>query len=185
MTQITIDEMKSKMVKTIDALHKEFSGLRTGRATVSLLEPLIIEAYGSTMPITQVGTISAPEATMLTIQVWDKSMVSAVEKSIMDSDLGLNPVSDGQLIRVPLPKLSQERRLEITKIAKKYAENARVSIRNARREGMDLIKLQEKEGKVSEDESHQATEKIQTLTNDYIKKIDDLLVAKEADIMQV
>lgn len=180
-----IADLKRRMENTLEALHRDFAGLRTGRASVALLEPVMIDAYGSQMPINQVGTIGAPEPRLLTVQVWDKSMVSAVEKSIREAGLGLNPMADGQLIRVPLPELSQERRIEMTKIAKKYAENARVSIRNIRRDGMDALKKMEKEENLPEDEHHHYADQVQQLTDDFIKKIDEDLVNKEKDIMQV
>lgn len=180
-----IADLKRRMQGTQDALHREFAGLRTGRASVALLEPIMVEAYGSQMTMTSVGTVSAPEARLLTVQVWDKSMVSAVEKAIREANLGLNPMPDGQLIRVPLPELSQERRIEMTKIAKKYAENARVSIRNIRRDGMETLKKMEKEDSLPEDEHRRYSDEVQTLTDDFIKKIDDDLVGKEKDIMQV
>lgn len=180
-----IADLKRRMQASQEALHREFAGLRTGRASVALLEPIMVEAYGAQMPITQVGTVGAPEARLLTVQVWDKSMVSAVEKAIREANLGLNPMSDGQLIRVPLPELSQERRIEMTKIAKKYAENARVSIRNIRRDGMDALKKMEKEDSLPEDEHHRYAEEVQNLTDDFIKKVDEDLANKEKDIMQV
>lgn len=185
MPNTVIAELKRRMQGSLDALHREFAGLRTGRASVALLEPIMVDAYGSKMAITSVGTIGAPEARLLTVQVWDKSMVSAVEKAIREANLGLNPMPDGQLIRVPLPELSQERRIEMTKIAKKYAETARVSIRNIRRDGMEALKKMEKEDSLPEDEHHRYADEVQTLTDDFIKKVDDDLVIKEKDIMQV
>ncbi len=185
MPNALIADLKRRMHNTQEALHREFAGLRTGRASIALLEPIMVEAYGSQMPLPQVGTIGAPEARLLTVQVWDKSMVSAVEKSIREANLGLNPMADGQLIRVPLPELSQERRIEMTKIAKKYAENARVSIRNIRRDGMEALKKMEKDDNLPEDEHHRYADEVQQLTDDFIKKIDDELVSKEKDIMQV
>ncbi len=180
-----ITDLKRRMQGAHDALHREFAGLRTGRASVALLEPIMVEAYGSQMALPSVGTISAPEARLLTVQVWDKSMVGAVEKAIREANLGLNPMPDGQLIRVPLPELSQERRIEMTKIAKKYAESARVSIRNIRRDGMEALKKMEKEDSLPEDEHHRYSDEVQTLTDDFIKRVDEELAAKEKDIMQV
>src|SRR3546814_7569063 len=136
----------------LDALRREFAGLRTGRASVHLLEPITVNAYGSEMPLPQVGTIGVPEPRLITVQVWDRSQVSAVEKAIRDSGLGLNPSSEGQLVRVPIPELSQERRVEMTKVAHKYAEQARVAVRNVRRDGMDALKRMEKDGENSKDE---------------------------------
>lgn len=180
-----IADLKRRMQSTQEALHREFAGLRTGRASAALLEPIMVEAYGSQMSISSVGTIGAPEARLLTVQVWDKSMVSAVEKAIREANLGLNPMPDGQLIRVPLPELSQERRIEMTKIAKKYAEAARVSIRNIRRDGMESLKKMEKEDSLPEDEHHRYADEVQQLTDDFTKRIDEDLAAKEKDIMQV
>ena len=150
-----IDQLKSdigrRMDGALEVLQKEFAGLRTGRASISLLEPVTVEAYGQPMPMNQVGTIGVPEARLLTIQVWDKGLVSSVEKAIRDSNLGLNPVSDGQLVRVPIPPLSEERRVELTKIAGRYTEEAKVAIRNVRRHAMDDLKKAEKDGNISED----------------------------------
>jgi ribosome recycling factor len=178
-------DVSRRMEGAIEVLHQEFGGLRTGRASTSLLEPLTIEAYGSEMPIGQVGTISVPEPRMLTVQVWDKSMVKAVEKAIMESSLGLNPASDGQLIRVPIPALTEERRVELTKIAGKYAEDARIAVRNVRRHAMDELKREEKDGEISEDAHHEYHQEVQDLTDTYVKKIDDTLSHKEQEIMQV
>jgi ribosome recycling factor len=178
-------DLNRRMTGVMDALAKEFIGLRTGRAATSLLEPLMVEAYGSMMPMTQVGTISAPEARLLVVQVWDTGLVRSVDKAIRDANLGLNPVVDGQLVRVPLPDLNEERRRELVKIAAKYAEHAKVSIRNVRRDGMDAIKKMEKDGDISEDDEHRQSEEIQKLTDTFVKKIDDSLAHKEKDIMHV
>ena len=178
-------DLNRRMTGVVEALAKEFTGLRTGRAATSLLEPLMVEAYGSMMPMTQVGTISAPEARLLVVQVWDSGLVRAVDKAVRDANLGLNPVVDGQLVRVPLPDLNEERRKELVKIAAKYAEHAKVSIRNVRRDGMDAIKKMEKDGDISEDDEHRQSEEIQKLTDSFIKKIDDSLAHKEKDIMHV
>jgi ribosome recycling factor len=145
----------------------------------------MVSAYGSSMPINQVGTVSVPEPRMITVQVWDRSMVSAVEKGIRDSGLGLNPASDGQLVRVPIPELSQERRAELAKIAHKYAEQARVAVRNVRRDGMDMLKKSEKDGDISQDEHRGLSEQMQKLTDEHIKRVDEALAAKEKEIMQV
>ncbi|MFO0455983.1 MAG: ribosome recycling factor, partial [Alphaproteobacteria bacterium] len=163
----------------------EFAGLRTGRASANLLDSIQVEAYGNMMPMNQVGTINVPEPRMITIQVWDKSMIKAVEKAITQANLGLNPASDGQLIRVPIPALSEERRKELSKIAGKYAEGAKVAIRNVRRDGMDALKQQEKDKKISEDEHRKQSEQIQKMTDDFVKKIDEALATKEKDIMSV
>ncbi len=173
------------MEGALEVLKKEFAGLRTGRAHTSLLESITVEAYGSEMPLNQVGTVGVPEPRMLSVQVWDKGMVKSVEKAIRDSDLGLNPSSDGQLVRVPIPPLTEERRVEISKVAGRYAEETRVAVRNVRRHGMDDLKHQEKDGKISKDEHHDHGEEIQKLTDEYVKKIDEALEAKESEIMQV
>ena len=178
-----LDELKKRMNGALEALAKEFMGLRTSRASTALLEPLMVEAYNSKMPMTQVGSINAPEARLLTIQVWDKSLVKNVEKAIRDAGLGLNPMTEGQTVRIPIPDLSQERRQEIARIAAKYAEQGRVAIRNVRRDGMDLLKKLEKEGTISEDEHHRLSHEIQALTDDYIKKVDQHLAQKEKDLL--
>ncbi|MDX9860863.1 MAG: ribosome recycling factor [Rhodospirillales bacterium] len=169
----------------VEALSKEFGGLRTGRASTSLLEPITVTAYGAQMPMNQVGTVGVPEPRMLTVQVWDRSLVKAVEKAILESGLGLNPSVDGQLVRVPIPVLSEERRVELTKIAGKYAEEARIAVRNVRRHAMDALKRAEKDGEISEDEHRDYSELIQEATDQHIKKIDELFGTKEAEIMQV
>ena len=185
MADVEIKDLTRRMDGAIEALKREFAGLRTGRASASLIEPIHVPAYGAEMPITQVGTISVPEPRMITVQVWDRALVSAVEKAIRDSGLGLNPRTDGQLVRVPIPELSQERRQELTKIAHKYTEQARVAVRNVRRDGMEMLKRKEKDGDISEDEHRSWTEKVQQLTDTHIKKIDELLAQKEKDIAQV
>jgi ribosome recycling factor len=169
----------------LEALKKEFGGLRTGRASTSLLEPITVSAYGGEMPLNQVAAISVPEPRMLSVQVWDKSMVQAVEKAIRVADLGLNPAVDGTLIRVPIPELSEERRAEMAKVAGRYAESARVAVRNVRRDGMDQLKKQEKDGEISQDEHHKFGDQVQQLTDEEIKQINELLSAKEAEIMTV
>ncbi|NQU56103.1 MAG: ribosome recycling factor [Rhodospirillales bacterium] len=178
-------DVSRRMEGAVSVLHQEFSGLRTGRASASLLEPLMVSAYGSELPMNQVASISVPEPRMLTLQVWDKSMVKAVEKSIMESGLGLNPSSDGQLVRVPIPALTEERRVELSKIAGKYAEEARIAVRNVRRHAMDELKRSDKEGDISEDAHHDYAKEIQDVTDDFIKKIDETLSHKEQEIMQV
>jgi ribosome recycling factor len=174
--------LEKRMDGALSALKAEFVGLRTGRASASLVEPIMVNAYGSMMPIPQVGTIGVPEARMITVQVWDRGLVAATDKAIRDSGLGVNPVVDGTLIRIPIPPLTQERRKELSKIAAKYTEQARVAIRNVRREGMEAIK---KAKDVSEDDQKRQSEKVQKLTDDMIKKVDDMFAAKEAEIMQV
>jgi len=180
-----IEDVKRRMDGAFKALKAEFGGLRTGRASPSLLEPLVVDAYGMQMPINQVGTINVPEPRMLSVQVWDKKLVGAVEKAIRSADLGVNPIVDGQLLRIPIPELNEERRVELTKIAHKYAEQARVAVRNVRRDGMDELKRLEKDAHMSKDEHHMWSEEIQSLTDDHIKRIDEALATKEAEIMQV
>ncbi|MEX2454248.1 MAG: ribosome recycling factor [Rhodospirillaceae bacterium] len=180
-----IDDIERRMKGAVEVLKSEFGGLRTGRAAPALLEPLDVDAYGSKMPMNQVGTISAPDARMLAVQVWDQSLVASVEKAIRESDLGLNPQRDGNVVRVPVPQLSQERRVEMTKIASKYAEQARVAVRNVRRDGIDILKKMERDGDISQDEQHAWADEIQELTDKTIKAIDEAVAAKEAEILQV
>ena len=178
-------DIKRRMDSAVDVVKKEFAGLRTGRASTHLIEPIVVEAYGSQMPINQLGNINVPEPRMITVQVWDKSMVKAVEKAIRDAGLGLNPASDGQLVRIPVPLLSAERRQELQKIAGKYAEQARVSVRNVRRDGMEALKKLEKDGVITQDEHRHYDKEVQTLTDETVKRIDDTLAAKDKEIMQV
>ena len=178
-------DIKRRMEGAVEVLHKEFGGLRTGRASASLLDPVQVIAYGQGMPLNQVGTVGVPESRMLTVQVWDKTMVKAVEKGIIDSGLGLNPVVDGQLVRIPIPPLNEERRKELAKVAGKYTEDARIAVRNVRRSGMDELKRAEKDNEISEDELRQYSDEIQKLTDDFVAKVDEVLVNKEEEIMQV
>lgn len=178
-------DLQKRMDGAVATLNKEFGGLRTGRASTNLLDTIQIEAYGSMLPMNQVGNVTAPEARMLMVNVWDKGMVKAVEKAIRESDMGLNPAVDGQTIRVPIPAPSEDRRREMVKIAHKFAEAAKVAVRNIRRDGMEDVKKQEKDKKISEDEHRTQSDKIQKLTDDYVKKIDELFAAKEKDIMSV
>lgn len=180
-----INETKRRMDGALKVLHTEFGGLRTGRASTSLLDPVMVEAYGNQMPISQVGTIGAPEARLLTVQVWDKTMVNAVEKAIMSAGLGLNPMSEGQLIRVPLPDLTEERRKELVKVAGKYSEQAKISVRNVRRDGMESLKKMEKDGDISQDEQKRFSDQIQAATDEFVGKIDEALANKEKDILKV
>ncbi|MCK5383977.1 MAG: ribosome recycling factor [Alphaproteobacteria bacterium] len=179
------EDIKRRMDGVIESLQKEFSGLRTGRASVNFLDPVVVDMYGSKMPINQVSTVSAPEPRMLSVQVWDTSAVKAVEKAIRDSGLGLNPMPDGNNIRIPIPDLNEERRKELSRIAGKYAENARISVRSVRKDGMDTVKKMQKDGEISEDELKRLSDEVQKLTDDAIKKIDDMLDDKEQDIMTV
>lgn len=178
-------DLKRRMDGALDVLKKEFSGLRTGRASVNLLDTVVVDLYGSKMPLNQVGTVNVVEARMLSVQVWDGSAVKLVEKAIRDSGLGLNPMPDGNNIRIPVPDLNEERRQELVKIAGKIAENARISVRNVRRDGMDNIKKMEKNGDISEDDLKRFSDEIQKLTDEAIKSADGSLVDKEKDIMTV
>lgn len=178
-------DITRRMDGALDVLNDEFMGLRTGRANTGLLETLVVEAYGSDMPMNQVGNVGAPEPRMLTVQVWDKGLVQSVEKAILNSGLGLNPSSDGQLVRVPIPALTEERRVELAKVAHKYAEDARIAVRNVRRHAMDNLKQAEKDGEISNDEHHDDAGEIQELTDSHINKIDEFLANKEQEIKQV
>ncbi len=177
-------DLRRRMEGALDTLKKEFAGLRTGRASPALLEPIKVEVYGTEMPITQVGTIGVPEPRLLTVQVWDRAAVSSVEKAIRDAGLGLNPASDGQTVRVPLPPLTAERRVELAKLAGKYAEAARVAIRAVRRDGMETLKKLEKDHEIGQDVHRDWADEVQKLTDGYIRKVDEALAAKEADIKQ-
>jgi len=185
MSGFDIKDIERRMDGAIESLKKEFSGLRTGRASVNLLDPIKVEAYGSPTPINQVGNVSVPEPRMLTITVWDKTLAGAVEKAIRNSSLGLNPVSEGETIRIPIPPLNEERRVELAKTAGSYAENARIAVRNVRRDGMDQLKKDEKDGAISEDEQKKLADKVQKVTDAKISDIDDLLKSKQEEITQV
>jgi ribosome recycling factor len=180
-----LDDISRRMAGALESLRKDLAGLRTGRASISLLEPITVDVYGAQMPLNQVGTIGVPEPRMLTVTVWDRSSVKAVEKAIRDSGLGLNPQTEGQTVRVPLPELSEERRRELTKVAGKYAEAARVAVRNVRRDGMDALKRAEKDHEISEDEHKRLADKIQALTDARIREIDEAAAQKEKEILQV
>ena len=179
------ENTKNRMEKTLETLHNDFGSLRAGRAHASLLDGIMVEAYGSLTPLSQVGTVSVPDARCLSVSVWDRSLCKAVEKAILESDLGLNPASDGQLIRIPIPPLSEERRKELVKVAGKYAEQGKVAIRNIRRDALDGIKKLKKDNAISEDEEKRFSDEIQKFTDDFVKKIDDKIKKKEKDIMQV
>jgi len=185
MDDLDLADLERRMDGALTSLSKEFQGLRTGRASTQLLDSVVVEAYGASMPINQIATVSVPEPRMLSVQVWDKENTKIVEKAIRESNLGLNPQVDGQLLRIPLPDLSEERRQELSKIAAKYAENAKIAVRNVRRDGMDTTKKMEKDGDISQDDRHIYDEEIQTITNKSINKIDELLSSKEVEIMQV
>jgi ribosome recycling factor len=179
------DEMLRRMKGAVATLKGEFGGLRTGRASPALLDPVSVEAYGNRMQVTQLGNISTPEPRLLTVQVWDRSMVKAVDKAIRDAGLGLNPQVDGQLLRIPIPELNEERRKELVKLAHKYAEQARISVRGVRRDGMEILKKLEKDHKIGQDEHHKLGEELQKLTDANIKEIDAAVQGKEQEIMQV
>jgi ribosome recycling factor len=180
-----INEFEKRMRVALDALKRELQGLRTGRASSNLLDPVMVNVYGQRMPINQVGSVSTPEARMITVQVWDKASVPAVEKAIREANLGLNPIIDGTIIRLPVPMLTAERRNELVKLAHKYAEHSRVAIRNVRRDGMEMLKKQQKDGDISEDDSRKNSDKVQELTDKLIKELDQLVASKEVDIQKV
>jgi ribosome recycling factor len=180
-----IKDLRRRMDGALEVLRKEFAGLRTGRASASLLDPVVVEAYGNTMPLNQVGTVSVPEPRLIIVQVWDRGNVKATEKAIREAGLGLNPQTEGQTLRVPIPDLNEERRRELTKVAAKYAEQARVSVRNVRRDGLDLLKKQEKDHKIAQDQHRKLDKDIQALTDETIKKVDALLAQKDKEILQV
>ena len=185
MADLDIDDIERRMNKAVDVLKHEFAGLRTGRASASMLDPVRVDVYGSSMPLNQVGTISVPEPRMISVQVWDKSNVKSVEKAIAASGLGLNPQADGQLIRIPIPELNEQRRKELSKVAGQYAEQARVAVRGVRRDGMDSLKKLEKDHEIGEDDVKMWQEEIQRLTDESIKKVDETLAQKSKEIMQV
>lgn len=185
MADFDLADLRRRMDGAVGVLKSEFSGLRTGRAAVSMLEPVQVDVYGQKMPLNQVGSVSAPEARMLTVQVWDAGAVSSVEKAIRDSGLGLNPQTEGAVIRIPVPELNEERRTELTKVAGKYTEQARVAIRNVRRDGMDSLKQMEKDSDISEDEQKRSSDDVQKLTDEIVKRVDTMLTDKEKDIMTV
>lgn len=182
---IDLNEIERRMDGALESLRSDFSGLRTGRASANLLDPVMVDAYGQQMPISQVGTVSVPEPRMISVQVWDKGQVAMVEKAIREAGLGLNPMSDGQIVRVPLPELNEERREELVKVAGKYAEQSRVSVRNVRRDGMDQLKKAEKDGEMSQDEQKAYGEDVQKLTDTKIAEVDAALAIKESEIRQV
>src|SRR6056297_3141447 len=182
--EIDVDDLGRRMDGALAALRTEFASLRTGRASAQMLDPVMVDAYGSPTPINQVGTVNVPEPRMVTINVWDKSMVGKVEKAIRESGLGINPQLNGTIIMLPIPELNEERRRDLTKVAGQYAEHARVSIRNVRRDGMDQIKKAKSEG-LSEDDQKFWEQEVQELTDGYIKKIDAALETKQEEIMQV
>jgi ribosome recycling factor len=182
---LDIKDLQRRMDGTVNALKGDLGGLRTGRASANVLEPIMVDAYGSKMPMNQVANVTAPEARLIQVQVWDTGLVRAVDKAIRDSNLGFNPVMDGQLLRIPMPEMNEERRREVVKIANEYAEKARVAARHVRRDGMDQLKKLEKDGEISKDDAHNQSEQVQKMTDATVKEIDDTLASKEAEIMQV
>ena len=184
MAELDVNEIKTRMEKAIDSFKKDLSGLRVGRASLNMLDQINVNAYGSIMPLNQVSTVSVPESRMLLVSVWDNSLVSATEKSIKESPLGLNPMVEGNIIRISIPPLSEERRVEITKIAAKYGENARVSVRNIRRDHIEAVRKLQKNGEISEDQKHKDELSIQEITNQIIDKIDSILSVKEKEILE-
>ncbi|WP_375333788.1 ribosome recycling factor [Candidatus Tisiphia endosymbiont of Xenochironomus xenolabis] len=178
-------ELQSKMDSSLKILDHELKGLRTGRASVNLLDPVLVEAYGDKMPLSQVASLSTPDARTITVQVWDKSMIKAVEKAITDANLGLNPSSDGQLVRITIPLLTEERRKELVKFAQKYGENTKIALRNIRRDGNEELKKLEKDNIITKDEHHNFSEEIQKLTDEYSNKVDSHVKQKEQEIMTV
>ncbi len=185
MASFDLKEIDRRMRGALVVLKQEFGGLRTGRASASLLDPIMVNAYGSAMPLNQLATVNVPEPRLITVQVWDKTQVGAVDRAIRESDLGLNPVMEGQLLRLPIPELNEERRHELAKVAHKYAEQARVAVRNVRRDGMEHLKKAEKDGEMGKDEHHSLSTKVQELTDKIIKEIDETLASKEVEITQV
>ncbi|HET6320908.1 MAG TPA: ribosome recycling factor [Hyphomicrobium sp.] len=185
MATFDLNDLEKRMRGALDVLKRDLSGLRTGRASSHLLDPVQVTVYGAKMPLNQVATVSVPEPRTISVQVWDRGNVSAVDKAIREANLGLNPVIDGTLLRLPIPMLTADRRNELAKLAHKYAESCRVAVRNVRREGMDLLKKLEKDGKISQDEHHKSSAKVQELTDRLIKDIDETLATKEAEIHKV
>jgi ribosome recycling factor len=178
-------ELTLRMEASLKVLDNDLKGLRTGRASINLLDPVMVEAYGSRMPLSQVASVSTPDAKTIAVQVWDKAMVKAVEKAISDSNLGLNPMSDGQLVRMAIPPLNEERRKELVKLAFKYGENTKIAVRNIRRDGMDELKKLEKDNAISKDEHHNLSDEIQKLTDEFISKIDAEVKQKEQEILTI
>jgi ribosome recycling factor len=180
-----LKDLRRRMDGAIEVLRKEFGGLRTGRASASLLEPVVVAAYGGTVPLNQVASVNVPEPRMISVQVWDRNVVKAVDKAIREAGLGLNPQTEGQVIRVPIPELNEERRRELTRVAAKYAEDARVAVRKVRQHGMEALRRLEKDSEISQDEHRKLEKDIQHLTDDHIKRIDETLAQKDKEILQV
>ena len=184
-TTFDLDDVKRRMQGAINAFKHDLGSLRTGRASPSLLDPLHVDAYGSSMPIAQVATVSVPEPRLLSVAVWDRGLVHAVEKAIRDSDLGLNPLTEGQTIRLRIPEMTEQRRKEMVKVAHKYAEEARIAVRHVRRDGIDLLKKMKKDGTIGEDDERRQEEQVQKATDEAIAEVDAALATKEKEIMQV
>jgi ribosome recycling factor len=180
-----LNDLRRRMDGAVEVLHKEFGGLRTGRASASLLEPIMVDAYGGTVPLNQVASVNVPEPRMITVQVWDRGVVKAVDRAIREAGLGLNPQTEGQVMRVPIPELNEERRRELTRVAARYAEQARVSVRNVRRDGIEALRRLEKDSEISQDEGRKLQHDVQALTDDHIKRIDETLAQKDKEILQV
>jgi ribosome recycling factor len=185
MSKPDLSKFRDRMDKAVDALKDEFSGLRTGRANAGLLEPIVVEAYGSTMPLNAVGSVSVPEPRLITVSVWDKGLVIPTEKAIRNAGLGLNPITDGQTLRIPIPPLTEERRRDLAKLAGKYAEQQKVAVRNVRRDAMEDLKKAQKDGVISEDDAKKGGDEVQGFTDAAVKRIDETLKTKEQEIMQV
>jgi ribosome recycling factor len=183
--EFDLDDIKRRMRGAVNSLKSDLAGLRTGRASTNLLDPISVDAYGAAMPINQVATVSVPEPRLLSVQVWDRSMVAAVEKAIRESDLGLNPQTEGQVIRLRIPEMNEQRRKEMVKVAHKYAEEARVAVRHVRRDGLDTLKKLEKDGDISQDDEKRQADQVQKATDEHVSEVDSVLAAKEKEIMQV
>ena len=182
---IDLSDIKKRMESSIASFSKDLGGLRTGRASASLLDPVMVDAYGQKMPLNQVANVSAPEPKLITVQIWDKSMVGPVEKAVREAGLGLSPVVDGQNLRIPLPDLNEERRRELVKVAKGYAEDAKIAIRHVRRDAMEILKKAEKDKEVGQDDARADSDKVQKMTDELVTEVDSVLAAKESEIMQV
>jgi len=180
-----LSDLRRRMDGAVDVLHKEFGGLRTGRASASLLEPVMVSAYGGTVPLNQVANVNVPEPRMITVQVWDRGVVKAVDKAIREAGLGLNPQTEGQVIRVPIPELNEERRRELTRVAAKYAEDARIAVRKVRQHGIEALRKLEKDHEISQDQQRKLQNDVQHMTDDHIKRIDETLAQKDKEILQV
>ena len=183
--QLDFGDVKRRMQGAVSVLKTELSGLRTGRASINLLDPITVSAYGTHMPISQIGTVSVPEPRMLAVQIWDQSLVGAADRAIRDSNLGLNPITEGTTLRIPIPELNAQRRQEMVKVGHKYAEQARIAVRHVRRDAMEMLKKLEKDSHLSQDDSRNKSDDVQKMTDETIKEIDEMLAAKEREIIQV